>query len=155
MDFWHCPVQQKTPSFLDNPSHISGAVTRMGHHLHQRKDSWNCVVRLLCYLSQQQQNQGQNKLKNNVMAVITYLDNIIVIVNGTWSWVRVGEPWEVLWVVKWLQPARVTNQILKNPKWWVDLPFVSPHKVWLMCEYIYLRWMQSCMRCNWWMQVCY
>ena len=20
-DFWHCPVQQKTPSFLDNPSH--------------------------------------------------------------------------------------------------------------------------------------
>ena len=47
------------------------------------KDSWNCVVRLLCYLSQQQQNQGQNKLTNNVMAVITYLDDIIVIVNRT------------------------------------------------------------------------
>ena len=55
----------------------------MGHHPHQQKDSWNCVVRLLHYLSQQQQNQGQNKLTNNVMAVITYLDDIIVIINRT------------------------------------------------------------------------
>ena len=53
-------------------------MTRMGHHPHQQKDSWNCVIRLLHYLSQQQQNQGQNKL-----AVITYLDDIIVIVNRT------------------------------------------------------------------------
>ena len=55
----------------------------MGHHPHQQEDSWNCVIRLLHYLSQQQQNQGQNKLTNNVMAVITYLDDIIVIVNRT------------------------------------------------------------------------
>ena len=67
----------------ENPSHISGAMTRMGHHLHQQRDSWNYVIRLLHYLSQQQQNQGQNKLRNNVMAVITYLDDIIVIVNRT------------------------------------------------------------------------
>ena len=65
------------------PSHISGAVARMGHHPHQQRDSWNCVVRLLRYLSQQQQNQEQNRLTNNVMAVITYLDDIIVIVNRT------------------------------------------------------------------------
>ena len=39
------------------------------------------MIRLLHYLSQQQQNQGQNKLTSNVMAVITYLDDIIVIVN--------------------------------------------------------------------------
>ena len=57
-------------------------MTRMGHHPHQQKDSWNCVIRLLHYLSQQQ-NQGQNKLTNNVMAVITYLDDIIVIFNRT------------------------------------------------------------------------
>ena len=65
-------------------SHISGAMTRMGHHLHQQKDSWNCVVRLLHYLSQQQQqNQGQNKPTSSVMAVITYLDDMIVIITRT------------------------------------------------------------------------
>ena len=77
---WRLENKYHSPKIL---SHISGAVTRMGHHPHQQKDSWNCVVRPLHYLSQQQQNQGQNKLTNNVMAVITYLDDIIVIVNNT------------------------------------------------------------------------
>ena len=77
---WRLENKYHSPKIL---SHISGAMTRMGHHPHQQKDSWNCVVRLLCYLSQQQQNQGQNKLTNNVMAMITYLDDIIVIVNRT------------------------------------------------------------------------
>ena len=58
-------------------------MTRMGHHTHQQKDSWNHVIRLLHYLSQQQQNQGQNRLTNNVISVITYVDDIIVIVNRT------------------------------------------------------------------------
>ena len=53
----------------------------MGHHPHQQKDSWSSVVRLLHYLAQQQQNQGQNRLSNSVISVITYLDNILVIVN--------------------------------------------------------------------------
>ena len=77
------PVRNQDINLPEIPSHISGAATRMGHHLHQQRDSWNCVVRLLHYLSQQQQNQGQNRLTNNVMAVITYLDDIIVIVNRT------------------------------------------------------------------------
>ena len=71
---WRLENKYHSPKIL---SHISGAVTRMAHHPHH-KDYWNCVVRLLCYLSQQQ-NQGQNKLMNNVMAVIIYLDDIIVI----------------------------------------------------------------------------
>ena len=64
----------------------------MGHHPHQWKDSWNCVIRLLHYLFQQQQNQGQNGLTDNVMAVITYLDDIIVVINRTWSWVGSEDP---------------------------------------------------------------
>ena len=55
----------------------------MGHHPHQQKDSWNRVIRLLHYLSQQQQNQEQNRLSNSVISVITYLDDILVIVNRT------------------------------------------------------------------------
>ena len=52
----------------------------MGHHPHQRKDSWSSVVRLLHYISQGQQSQGQKKLSNNAISVITYLDDILVIV---------------------------------------------------------------------------
>ena len=76
----HLPNQLISP---ENPLTFLVPCPGLRHHPHQQKDSWNCVVRLLCYLSQQQQNQGQNKLTNNVMAVITYLDNIIVIVNRT------------------------------------------------------------------------
>ena len=42
-----------------------------GHHPHQWKDSWSSVIRLLCYISQQQQSQGQKKLSNNIISVIT------------------------------------------------------------------------------------
>ena len=73
---------EQTPLPKNPLSYFWCHVTRMGHHPHQQKDSWNCVVRLLHCLSQQQLNQGQNKLTNNVMAVITYLDDIIVIVNS-------------------------------------------------------------------------
>ena len=52
----------------------------MGHHPHQRKDSWSSVMRLLRYISQRQQSQGQKKLSNNTISVITYLDDILVIV---------------------------------------------------------------------------
>ena len=53
---------------------------RMGHHPHQRKDSWSSVMRLIRYISQRQQSQGQKKLSNNTISVITYLDDILVIV---------------------------------------------------------------------------
>ena len=52
----------------------------MGHHPHQQKDSWSSAIRLLHYISQQQQSQGQKKLSNNAISVITYLDDILVII---------------------------------------------------------------------------
>ena len=52
----------------------------MGHHPHQRKDSWSSVMRLIHYISQRQQSQGQKKPSNNTISVITYLDDILVIV---------------------------------------------------------------------------
>ena len=45
-------IGEQTPLPKNPLSHISGAMTKMGHHPHQQKDSWNCVVRLLHYLSQ-------------------------------------------------------------------------------------------------------
>ena len=86
---WKLDSKHISPKIL---SHISGAMTRMGHHPHQQKDSWNCVVRLLRYLSQRWQNQGQYIAMNSTMGVITYLDDMIVIINRTWSWVRAEEP---------------------------------------------------------------
>ena len=39
----------------------------MGHHPHQQKISWNCVVKLLRYISQRLQNKGQSTLTNNAV----------------------------------------------------------------------------------------
>ena len=38
-----------------------------GHHPHQRKDSWSSVMRLIRYISQRQQSQGQKKPSNNTI----------------------------------------------------------------------------------------
>ena len=90
----------------------------MGHHPHQRKDSWSSAIRLLHYLSQQQQNQGQNRLSNNVISVITYLDDILVVCQKKLNLTVSREPIKVLWIVKWSQLERVIDGNPKeNPKW--------------------------------------
>ena len=65
-----------------------------------------------------QQNQGQNRLSNSVINVITYPDDILVIVNRNLILTVSRGPIKVLWIVKWLQLGRVTNENPKEkPKW--------------------------------------
>ena len=52
----------------------------MGHNPHQQKDFWSSAIRLLHYISQQQQSQGLKKLSDNAISVITYHDDILVII---------------------------------------------------------------------------
>ena len=76
------------------------------------------VIRLLHYLSQQQQNQGQNRLSNSVISVITYLDDILVIVNRTLILTVSRGPIKVLWIMKMVPSWEESLiKIQKNPKW--------------------------------------
>ena len=45
----------------------------------------------ITYLSNNK-SQGQNRLSNSVISVITYLDNILVIINRSWSWLWAENP---------------------------------------------------------------
>ena len=93
----------------------------MGHHPHQQKDSSNCVVRLLRYLSQWQ-NQGQYIPTNSTKGVITYLDDMMVIINRTWSWVRAEEQSKMVSKLTfWFTTQSLINKWTCLPKMNVEL----------------------------------
>ena len=86
----------------------------MGHHPYQWKDSWSSVMRLLHYISQRQQSQGQKKPSNNTISVITYLNDILVIVKKKLNLTVNREPIKVLWIMKQSQLKESFTKIQKK-----------------------------------------